>query len=170
MNSTGDVKVTRLETPLGAMIAIADDRALYLLEFSNRRGLEREVERFKKQTKLIAIPGRNSIINLVEKELQQYFSGKLTKFKTPLSLIGTDFQKSVWKALIKIPHGETCSYADIAKAIGRPTAYRAVARANGSNKHPIIIPCHRVIASNGDLCGYSSGVKRKEWLLKHEGR
>ena len=107
-------------------------------------------------------------IKSIEKELKQYFSSKLLEFKTPVHLIGSEFQKSVWQALQKIQIGKTCSYADQAKAIGKPTAFRAVANANGMNPLGIIIPCHRVINTNGELGGYGGGLARKEWLLKHE--
>lgn len=157
-----------IETPLGSMVAIADTHALYLLEFTDCRHLAREVERVKRRTKLAMIPGRTPVIDSIEKELQQYFAGALTEFKTPLVFLGTDFQKTVWHALRNIPHGETRSYADLAKAIGRPKAYRAVARANSTNQLPIIVPCHRVINTNGDLGGYSGGVSRKERLLQLE--
>jgi O-6-methylguanine DNA methyltransferase len=107
----------------------------------------------------------------IMRELEAYFAGIIQEFKTPLflfSLIGSPFQKRVWEELQKIPRGETRSYAEIAKAIGKPSAFRAVALANGANQIAIVIPCHRVINSNGDLGGYGGGIKRKEWLLKHE--
>lgn len=162
------LKAAWIDTPLGPMVTIADDEGLYLLEFVDRRGLEREVERLRQRKSAAIIPGENTIIKSIEQELKQYFSGKLTEFKTPVHLIGSEFQKSVWRALQKIPMGKTCSYADQAKAIGKPTAFRAVANANGMNPLGIIIPCHRVINTNGDLGGYGGGLARKERLLKHE--
>ncbi len=102
------------------------------------------------------------------RQLRDYFSGKKRSLELPLSLAGTDFQKKVWRQLRKIPHGQTVSYADVARAIGHPKAVRAVGNANGKNRIPIIIPCHRVIASDGKLGGYSSGLARKRWLLRHE--
>lgn len=157
-----------IDTPLGPMLAVGDDRALYLLEFIDRRGLEKEIERLRKKTKLPIVPGRPNPIKQIEDELEEYFSGRIQEFKTPLFLLGSPFQKSVWEELQKIPRGETRSYAEIAKAIGKPSAFRAVALANGANQFAIVIPCHRVINSNGDLGGYGGGIKRKEWLLKHE--
>jgi AraC family transcriptional regulator, regulatory protein of adaptative response / methylated-DNA-[protein]-cysteine methyltransferase len=165
---TNILKATWLDTRLGPMLAVADDELLYLLEFVGRRGLEREIERLRIRTKSAIIPGVTPIINLIEGELKQYFAGKLTKFKTPLFLLGSDFQKKVWAELQKIPYGKTCSYLDLAKAIGMPTAFRAVANANGANQLAIIIPCHRVINSNGELGGYGGGISRKEWLISHE--
>ncbi len=162
------LKAYWIDTPLGPMLAVADDEALYLLEFVNRRGLEKEIERLKTRTKLSIIPGKSNPIKQIEEELEKYFSGKIQEFKTPLLLIGSEFQKRVWEELQKIPKGETRSYAQIAAAIGKPSAFRAVALANGANQFAIVIPCHRVINSNGDLGGYGGGVKRKEWLLKHE--
>jgi AraC family transcriptional regulator of adaptative response/methylated-DNA-[protein]-cysteine methyltransferase len=159
-----------LDTPLGPMIAVGDEDALYLLEFVGRRGLEREIERLRQNTKSAIIPGETESLKSIKDELGQYFEGKLTQFKTPLFLCGTPFQKQVWHALIKIPFAQTCSYRDIAKAIGKPTAYRAVALANGANQIAIVIPCHRVINTNGDLGGYGGGIGRKEWLLKHEAK
>jgi AraC family transcriptional regulator, regulatory protein of adaptative response / methylated-DNA-[protein]-cysteine methyltransferase len=162
------LKASWIDTPLGSMLVVADDEALYLLEFVDRRGLEKEIERLRKKTKLPIIPGKTNPAKQIEAELVEYFSGKLQEFKTPLLLIGSPFQKRVWEELQKIPKGETRSYAEIAEAIGKPSAFRAVALANGANQFAIVIPCHRVINSNGDLGGYGGGIKRKEWLLKHE--
>jgi len=164
------LKAACLDSPLGPIIAISDDQALYLLEFFGRKGLERGVERLRNRTQSNITPGMTSIIHSIEEELHHYFEGKLRKFKTPLVYQGSLFQKTVWEALKKIPLGKTQSYADIAKAIGKPTAFRAVANANGANQLAIIIPCHRVINSNGALGGYGGGLSRKEWLLHHEKR
>ncbi len=98
----------------------------------------------------------------------QYFTGSLRLFRTPLELLGTPFQKKVWHELMSIPYGVQRSYAAQARAIGAPDAIRAVARANGANQLAIIVPCHRVVGSNGDLTGYAGGLARKEWLLEHE--
>lgn len=162
------LKASWIDTPLGPMVAIADEETLYLLEFVDRRGLEREIERLRKRTKSAIIPGRPKPIERIESELSEYFKGKLTDFKTPLFLIGSPFQKRVWEELKKIPPGETCSYSEIAIAVGKPSAFRAVAQANGANQFAIIIPCHRVINSNGEIGGYGGGLARKKWLLNHE--
>lgn len=164
------LKASWIDTPLGPMLAIANDDALFLLEFKDRRGLEREIERLATKTKSVIIPGVSKPIHSIEKELKQYFAGNLSSFKTPLFFVGTLFQKRVWDELRRIPLGETCSYSDIATALGKPTAYRAVALANGSNQIAIVIPCHRVIKADGDLCGYAGGLTRKKWLLDHEKR
>lgn len=162
------LKASWLDTPLGPMITIADENALYLLEFVDRRGLEREVERLRQKTKAAIVPGTTPAISSIEQELKLYFDGKLKVFKTPLFFLGSPFQKNVWAALQKIPYGETKSYADLAKALGKPTAFRAVANANGANQIAIVIPCHRVINTNGELGGYGGGVTRKKWLINME--
>lgn len=157
-----------LDTPLGPMIAIADEEYLYLLEFVQRRGLEREIEQLRRKTKSVIVPGSPVPISSIKKELELYFSGKLQQFKTPLYIMGTEFQKTAWEALTKVPYGQTRSYKGQAEIIGRPLACRAVANANGLNQFAIIIPCHRIINSNGDLGGYGGGLPRKKWLLDHE--
>ncbi|MFN7095962.1 MAG: bifunctional transcriptional activator/DNA repair enzyme AdaA [Gammaproteobacteria bacterium] len=167
-HTANPLKASWLDTRLGSMLAIADEDTLCLLEFVDRRGLEREIERLRNRLKAPIIPGRPEPIVSIEKELKLYFDGKLSDFKTPLSFIGTPFQKQVWEALQRIPCGETRSYADIAASIGRPTAHRAVANANGANQIAIVIPCHRVINSDGQLGGYGGGLHRKDWLLKLE--
>ena len=162
------LKASWIDTKLGPMIAIADEEFLYLLEFVDRRGLEREVERLRTRKKAVIIPGTSKPIETIEKELELYFEGTLREFKTPMALLGSDFQVSVWDELRKIPIGETRSYREIAHLLGKPTSYRAVAQANGANQIAIVIPCHRVINSNGELGGYGGGLKRKKWLLNHE--
>lgn len=103
-------------------------------------------------------------------QLDEYFQGKRKEFTLPLLLEGTEFQKIVWQELQRIPYGETKSYGEVAKAIGKQKAARAVGNANNKNKLAIFIPCHRVVGSNGSLTGYASGLWRKEWLLRHEGK
>ena len=103
------------------------------------------------------------------KQLEEYFAGRLQRFTIPLSLEGTAFQRSVWRALKAIPYGKTVSYGDISKKIGNPRASRAVGAANGQNPVSIIVPCHRVIGADRTLTGYAGGLQRKAWLLEHEG-
>ncbi len=162
------LKASWLDTKLGPMIAIGDEEALYLLEFVDRRGLEREVERLRQRTKSAILPGITEPIRSIEAELSEYFEGKLQVFKTSLFFLGSPFQKRVWEELKNIPYGETRSYAQLAVTIGKPSAFRAVANANGANQFAIVIPCHRVINSNGDLGGYGGGLPRKKWLINHE--
>jgi AraC family transcriptional regulator of adaptative response/methylated-DNA-[protein]-cysteine methyltransferase len=162
------LKVSCLDTKLGPMIAIADETGLYLLEFVDKRDLEREIERLRIKTKAAIIPGISNPIKSITLELEAYFDGKLKQFKTPLHLLGTPFQRLVWEELMRIPYGQTRSYMAQADAIGKTTAYRAVANANGANQLAIIIPCHRIINSNGDLGGYGGGITRKKLLIEHE--
>ena len=162
------LRASWLDTPLGPMLAIANEKALYLLEFVDRRGLEREVERLRVRTKSAILPGKTDPIVSIENELRDYFNGHLKTFKTPLFLLGSPFQKLVWDALCQIPYGETRSYSEQANSIGKPSACRAVANANGANQIAIVIPCHRIINMNGDLGGYGGGIARKQWLINHE--
>jgi AraC family transcriptional regulator of adaptative response/methylated-DNA-[protein]-cysteine methyltransferase len=157
-----------LDTPLGPLTAIADEHALYLLEYVDRRGLERQIERLRVRAKAGIVPGRTGPITRIETELAAYFDGCLTRFETPLARLGSPFQNAVWDALLTIPPGQTRSYADIARAIGKPRTVRAAARANGANQLAIVIPCHRVISADGTLGGYGGGLPRKRWLLDHE--
>lgn len=162
------LKASWLDTLLGPMVAIGDDESLYLLEFADRRGVMQEIERLRLKKKAAIIPGDTPTIAMIKKELDLYFSGKLREFKTPVHLMGSEFQKKAWHALMHIPYGQTRSYLEQAKAIGNKKAFRAVANANGSNQLAIIIPCHRIINHNGELGGYGGGKARKEWLIKHE--
>lgn len=150
------------------MIAIANQSNLLLLEFVDRRGLEREIERLRNKTKSAIVPGRSKPIDLIEKELEQYFQNGQKQFKTPIALLGSDFQIKVWHALTTISPSETRSYTHVALSMQQPSAFRAVARANGANQLAIIVPCHRVINSNGELGGYGGGLARKKWLINHE--
>ncbi|AOE50343.1 methylated-DNA--[protein]-cysteine S-methyltransferase [Kangiella sediminilitoris] len=111
----------------------------------------------------------NSILDDTKTQLSEYFAGQRKSFNLPLDSHGTDFQKTVWQTLMEIPFGQTWNYGQLAEAIGNKNASRAVGAANGKNPVSIIVPCHRVIGSNGSLTGYAGGLKAKEWLLKHEG-
>lgn len=108
--------------------------------------------------------------NDIYEQLNAYFIGKLRSFELPLILTGTRFQLRVWNELVKIPYGEKSTYKEIAEAIGNPQAVRAVGNASRSNPIPILVPCHRIIVSNGNLTGYNGGLNRKEWLIKHENK
>jgi O-6-methylguanine DNA methyltransferase len=147
---------TTLQSPLGDLHAIADDKALIYLGFEPY-GHAATVTTEK-----------NDVLALLERELTLYFNNQLTQFTVPVRLAGTPFQQKVWQALTTIPYGQTRSYREQATLVGTPKAYRAVGSANGANMIVIVIPCHRVIAANGTLGGYSSGLERKEWLLKYE--
>ena len=156
------------ESPLGAMLALADDDGLALLEFVDRRGLERELEFIARKLKRRILPGAHRLLAQIGSELGDYFAGRKLTFATALALPGSPFQRAVWNELLAIPAGTTRSYADIAGAIGRPAAVRAVGRANGDNRICIVVPCHRVVGSDGTLTGYGGGLWRKQWLLDHE--
>ena len=122
------------------------------------------------RTKSAITPGENPHLQQIAKELGEYFDGKLAKFTVTVRPGGSPFDKSVWSNLVKIPFGRTWSYADLAKRVGDPKAVRAVAQANGRNYLAIIIPCHRVIRSDGSLSGYGGGVWRKQRLIELEKR
>jgi AraC family transcriptional regulator, regulatory protein of adaptative response / methylated-DNA-[protein]-cysteine methyltransferase len=163
------LKAACIDTILGPLVAIADDQSLYLLEFVTKRGLKQEVGRLR-QRGFALIPGSAPPLTSIEAELNAYFDGKLTAFKTPYRALGTPFQQRVWEALRQIPYGKTRSYAEQSALLGESSAYRAVANANGANRLAIIIPCHRVIASDGTLGGYSAGLTVKQALINHEKR
>ena len=157
-----------LETPLGPMLALADDTGVRLLEFVDRRGLENEIRRLTRRLKCAVVPGRHRHLDNIDADLRRYFSGAALDFTASLAPLGSDFQMQVWRQLQRIPPGEMLSYGDMATAIGRPSAVRAVGRANGDNTLSIVIPCHRVIGADGSLTGYGGGLWRKQWLLEHE--
>src|SRR4030095_126634 len=156
------------ESPLGPIIIGATSKGLCLAEFTDRRMLEFQVKTLHTRFDGAVVPGTNDFIKQAETELKEYFSGNLKKFKVKLVYPGTEFQQNVWNELIKIPYGETISYAELAKRVGIPGAVRAVGTANGMNRIGIIIPCHRVVNKSGKLGGYGGGVWRKQWLLDLE--
>ena len=143
--------------PLYDLVAEAHEQAIVRLDFLDKT-------KSSAPTNDVESP---LLVNLRE-ELERYFDGEAVSYETPLEPEGTPFQHAVWNALREIPYGETCSYAQIARAIGRPTACRAVAQANSRNPISILIPCHRVIGADGNLTGYASGLDRKRWLLDLE--
>ena len=162
------IKTVIIETPLGEMVAGATDEGICLLEFIDRRMLPTEYKDLTRLLKTTLEQGDNIHLKSLRKQLDKYFSGELKEFTIPLVTPGTDFQQAVWKELLEIPYGTTRSYQEQANALRRSDSVRAVANANGMNRISIIIPCHRVIGSNGRLTGYGGGLKRKKWLLDHE--
>ncbi|AZA93446.1 Regulatory protein of adaptative response [Chryseobacterium nakagawai] len=162
------IDLKRIETMLGTMVACADEQGICLLEFSDRKALPTELKNISKHFKANIVQGENPHFITLEKELSEYFGGKRTEFTVPLSPVGTAFQKQVWEILQQIPYGVTRSYQEQADILGNPKAVRAVANANGLNKISILIPCHRVIGSNGQLTGYGGGIWRKQKLLELE--
>ena len=162
------IHLARIETPLGTMLAAASEQALRLLEFTDRRMLETQLKRLEQRTGAVLVPGENDVIARTRAELEAYFRGELRDFTVELEPAGTDFQREVWRELRRIGYGETRSYGAQAFAIGRKDAVRAVARANGDNPIAIIVPCHRVVGSDGSLTGYGGGLWRKQRLLDLE--
>ncbi len=160
--------INRVATPLGSMIMGVHDSGLCLLEFAERRMLETQLTRLRQRMGRVFLPGDHPLMQQVKKQLDAYFEGSLRVFSIPLQAPGTAFQEAVWDALRQIPYGAMRSYADVAAAIDHPDAVRAVGRANGDNRIAIIIPCHRVVASDGELTGYGGGLWRKEFLLAME--
>ncbi|MGH8184387.1 MAG: methylated-DNA--[protein]-cysteine S-methyltransferase [Rhodanobacteraceae bacterium] len=148
-----------LDTPIGPLLLISDDAGLVEVGLPDRGKLAELPEDAK--------PGKSKL-HAAARQLDEYFAGKRLQFELPLHPRGTPFQLEVWGALLAIPYGETVSYADIARRIRRPRAVRAVGAANGANPLAIIVPCHRVIGSHGDLVGYGGGLPTKRWLLAHE--
>jgi AraC family transcriptional regulator of adaptative response/methylated-DNA-[protein]-cysteine methyltransferase len=161
--------LTRLETPLGDMVAVTDDAALHLFEFHDRTALATEMRRIEKRFGDV-VEGTTAASDALARELAEYFAGTRTTFGARIVQRGSPFTAQVWAALCEIPCGETRSYSQIADRIGRPSAVRAVARANGANQVAILVPCHRVIGADGSLVGYGGKLWRKQWLLDHERR
>ena len=152
---------TVMKSPIGPLMLAGDDDRLHFVHFATgRRPRSPQADWIEDKA-----PFREVI-----RQLEMYFEGKLQDFDIPLVLDGTEFQLRVWRNLQKIPYGETVSYGQLAKRLGRPAAARAVGLANGSNPIPIIIPCHRVIGSNGDLTGFGGGLPLKKKLLALESR
>ena len=162
------ILIHRLTTPLGAMFVCATGKGVCLLEFIDLKILEKELKDLQRLLNAKIMAGENEHIRQAQKELAEYFNGERKKFNVALHTPGTDFQNKVWDRLREVPYGETASYQQQAVKIGRPNAFRAVGAANGANRISIIVPCHRVVGSNGDLTGYGGGLERKRWLLEHE--
>jgi AraC family transcriptional regulator of adaptative response/methylated-DNA-[protein]-cysteine methyltransferase len=162
------INITRLETPLGTMFACAVKQGICLLEFTDRKMLETEFKTLAKQLNATIIQGSNPHFDLLKQQLDEYFTGKRKQFTVPLFSPGTEFQQSVWQILQEIPYGATRNYKQQALVLNKPEAVRAVANANGMNRISILIPCHRVIGTDGSMTGYGGGLVRKKWLLDLE--
>jgi AraC family transcriptional regulator of adaptative response/methylated-DNA-[protein]-cysteine methyltransferase len=162
------IKTIKIETPLGVMIAGATDEGVCLLEFSDRKMLATEYKDLTRLLKTSLEDGENKHLKIIRNQLKEYFEGDRKEFSVPLITPGTEFQQAVWKELLNISYGSTRSYLEQAAALNKPESVRAVANANGMNRISIVIPCHRVIGSDGHLTGYGGGLKRKKWLLDHE--
>lgn len=164
----GALKADWIDTPLGPMVAVSDAGHLHLLEFADRKALPTELKKLRAAVKGDLGIGRHQPTGQVEAELAAYFKGQGARFQVPLAFHGSPFERQVWHELREIPAGETRSYSDIARCVGRPSAVRAVARANGANQIAIVIPCHRVIGADGSLTGYGGGLWRKQKLIELE--
>ena len=162
--------LTRVDTPIGEMIAGATDTHLLMFEFERRRMFRSQLERVQRAIKCELQPGESPVFDLLRAQLDEYFRGDRREFDLPLSVAGTAFQMRVWDELRRIPSGTTTSYSRLAASIGQPSAVRAVAHANGENRVAIIIPCHRVIGADGQLVGYGGGLSKKRKLLELEAR
>jgi AraC family transcriptional regulator, regulatory protein of adaptative response / methylated-DNA-[protein]-cysteine methyltransferase len=157
-----------LSTPLGGMIVGSTAEGCCLVEFQDRGGVDKIRAAIKKRYRRNVEYGDSAMNLLICRQLTEYFEGNRVEFDMPLDIVGTPFEKSVWKELLATPLGKTRSYGEIAVAVRRPQAQRAVGRANGANRIAIVIPCHRIIEANGKLRGYGGGLWRKKWLLEHE--
>jgi methylated-DNA-[protein]-cysteine S-methyltransferase len=154
---------SEIDSPVDRLVIAASTRGLVRLEFAGRAEMPKEADKSPAPTQAI------QFAQTCRRELDEYFAGKRREFTIPLDLRGTAFQLACWNALLAIPYGETRTYADIARAVGRPQGFRAVGLANNRNPIAIIVPCHRVIASDGTLCGYGGGLDIKRKLLELEG-
>ncbi|HEY0505011.1 MAG TPA: methylated-DNA--[protein]-cysteine S-methyltransferase [Lysobacter sp.] len=155
------IAYTHVPSPVGPLLLAASDEGLHLIEFQRPRHPMARVAEWR--------PGENDVIRLVARQLREYFAGQRRDFELPLAPRGTDFQQAVWHTLASIPYGATISYAQLAQRVGRPSAVRAVGAANGRNPLPLVLPCHRVIGSDGSLTGFGGGLPTKEFLLRMEG-
>lgn len=164
---------TVLTSPVGPLFLAASERGLVALEFDTRLPGQQTIRpnprNQRAETKGVRFEESSGAMGGYVRELEGYFAGERREFTFALDLRGTDFQRACWRALLAIPYGETRSYGDVARAVGRPQGFRAVGMANNRNPLAIVVPCHRVIASDGTLCGYGGGLDVKRRLLELEG-
>jgi AraC family transcriptional regulator of adaptative response/methylated-DNA-[protein]-cysteine methyltransferase len=167
---TDRVVTASLDSPVGPLLAGATDDGVCLLEFAEPARRQAQLAALRRQFGGAIEPGGHDHFDRLRQELAEYFTGTRRDFTVPLVLGGTPFQRRVWEQLRLIPYGQTCSYEDVARAVGDARAVRAVGAANGQNRIAIVIPCHRVISKGGGLGGYGGGLWRKEFLLDLERR
>lgn len=151
------VHYAEFQSPIGIVEITGTERAILSILFSEKEGVDHPIG-----------PGSPQVIVDCQRQLEEYFKGARMEFSIPFKSVGTSFQQKVWSALTEVPYAETVSYGAIAKAVGSDKAVRAVGNANSKNKLTIVVPCHRIIGSNGQLTGYAGTLTRKEWLLRHE--
>lgn len=160
-------------SPVGPLFLAASEKGLVALEFDARMPGQQTIRPnprdLRVESKTVRFERDDEKMSGYTRELGEYFAGNRREFHFPLDLRGTDFQLACWRALVAIPYGETRTYGDIARAVGRPQGFRAVGMANNRNPIAIVVPCHRVIASDGTLCGYGGGLDVKRKLLELEG-
>lgn len=176
-NNNNVLTAAIIDTPIGELYTVGNEKHIYLLQVLRTDSMRSSLQRVTDQTKSYVKSGRTKPIDLLERELNDYFNGTLEVFTTPIQLFGTDFQIHVWNELRKIPFGKQISYAQLAdnvKAVRPESAasapVRAVGTANGANRIMIVVPCHRVINKNGKIGGFNCGIERKVWLLDHENK
>lgn len=162
------IAYTLFDTPVGKMRAAATDEGICLFDFQYRRSIDSIMHRVESVAGDKFEEADHPHFKILRRQVDEYFAGTRKEFDIPLHLLGTDFQKRVWNGLLNIPYGQTRSYKEQSIFLGDEKAIRAVAGANGENGIAIIIPCHRVIGSDGSLTGYGGGLQRKKWLLDHE--
>lgn len=150
------------------MLSAAGDQGIFLLEFSEPGRWAKELDQVKDLFGAEITDGFHPLHEKLQKQMEEYFSGKRRTFELDLQIKGTSFQEKVWKELLRIPYGTTRSYGQLAEVLHEPGSVRAVGHANGSNRLAIAVPCHRVIGADGSLTGYGGGLWRKRWLLEHE--
>ena len=162
------ITTTTFSTPLGEMFAAASKKGIVMLTFFTPFNIEAKIAVLKNTLDADVIPANGEIFEVLKIQLEEYFDKKRTTFEIPLQLVGSPFQIQCWKELLNIPYGKTISYKEQAIKIENEKAHRAVANANAQNMIAILVPCHRVILSDGKLSGYNGGVEKKEFLLKLE--
>lgn len=166
---TENIIIEYFKTPMGELIIGDYQNKICICDWRYRKMRQQIDKRIQGFLKADYLEGKSDLIEETKKQFSQYFEGNRQVFELPLWMLGTDFQKSVWQALIEIPYGKTLTYLDLSKLLGNENAIRAVASANGANAISIIIPCHRIIGSDGKLVGYAGGLNIKKKLLELEG-
>jgi len=164
------INIQYYKTSIGEMILGSFNRQLCIMDFRYRRMRSTIDRRIKKGLEAEFTEQDDEVLREARKQLDEYLKGKRTAFDIPILMVGTDFQKEVWKALMQVPYGRTATYSELAESINAKESVRAVAGANGANAIAIIIPCHRIIGSDGDLIGYGGGIAVKKRLLNMERR